>query len=174
MDKRLNTLLVLFFLSFSGVYAAEQRFQDMIASVVVGSTFGLSLDRSSLDFGLVKPGIRIELYPESYYHQITCISNNKKIWYLKVSMPTGITGQGSSILPKDSLKWQIFGTNGSGAKKEGWESLQDNATVVYASGSTDSQGEEVYIRFRYVLDVPSNVASGNYNAVLVYTMTEIP
>lgn len=169
------SLVVVFFLSFSGVYAAEQRFQDVVASVVIGATFKLSLDKASLDFGMIKPGKWIELYPERHYHQITCISNNKKTWYLKVSVIGDIVGQGGFALPKDSLKWQIFWTNGSGVKKEGWEGLQqDKATVIYSSGPLDGQGEEVYIRLRYALDVPGNVAAGNYNGVLVYTMTESP
>ncbi len=84
-------------------------------------------------------------------------------------------GQGGSVLPKDSLRWQIFGTNGSGVKKEGWESLQkDKPTVIYTSGPLDSQGEEVYIQLKYALDTPGNVPAGNYSGALVYTMTETP
>lgn len=173
MRKKISCVIAIgIFLSFSGLYAAELRIQDMIASVVVGSTFKLTLDRSSLDFGLIKPGERVELYPAEPYHQITCISNNKKTWYLKVSVPAGISGPGGLSLPVNALKWQIFWTNGSGTKKEGWESLQDRATVVYSSGPLDSQGEEINIKLRYALDLPGNSPAGHYSAVLVYTITE--
>jgi len=158
--------------SFSWLFAAEQQIQDVVASCVVGNTFGLTLDRTNLDFGLLKPGQRVELYPQGYYHQITCVSNNKKTWYLKLSIPANIAGPGGYILPKDNFKWQVFWTNGSGVKNEGWGVLQDNPAVVYTSGPMDSQGEEVYIQLRYALDVPGNIPTGNYNAVLVYTITE--
>jgi len=173
MIKKVSLVIVVgFFVTFSGLYAAEQRIQDVIASVVVGSTFKLTLDRATLDFGSIKPGERVELYPAEPFHQITCISNNKKNWYLKISVPADINGPGGQSLPKDRLKWQIFWTNGSGVKKEGWESLQDKTTVVYTSGPLDSQGDEVNIKLRYALDVPGNAPAGHYTAVLIYTITE--
>lgn len=174
MIKKIRIVLVIVFLFSQGrIYAAQDEIQaDAVASVVVGTAFSLNLDKTSLDFGLLNPGERIELYSAGYYHQLTGLSNNKKNWVLKIAMPADFAGPGGALMSKASFKWQLFWTNGSGIKKEGWEGLGDDPQVIYTSGPADSQGEEIYIQLRYALDVPENIPSGNYSTILVYTMTE--
>ncbi len=174
MVKRLFVTLLIVFFVCCPVYALEERFEDVIAAVVVGSTFRLSVDKNRIDFGLIKPGERIEFYPGRYYNQVTALSNNGKTWYLKMSLPHDLQGARGRIIPRQSLKWQVHSTDGQGIKQDGWNSFQQQSTLVYTSGPQDSQGNEVKIRLKYALDTPGDAIAGYYQATIYYTITESP
>ncbi len=175
MVKKIFLLLLISLFISPIVYAIEQRFEDIIATVVVGSTFRLSIDKDNLDFGLIEPGKRVELYPERYYNQITTLSNNGKTWYLKMSIVGGgLRGPKGSIIPWDRLKWQVCSIDGEGIKQEGWQSFEEQPVLVYISSPQDNQGKEVNICLKYALDTPADVIAGYYQTTIIYTMSETP
>ncbi|MEA3560962.1 MAG: hypothetical protein U9R31_04235 [Candidatus Omnitrophota bacterium] len=174
MPKKLFVLLIILLFISSSAYAVDERFEDVIATVVVGSTFRLSIDEDSLDFGLIKPGKRIELYPERYYNRVTAISNNNTTWYLKMSLSEELRGEKGDIIPNDRLKWQVCSTDGDGIKVEGWQSFKDQPVLVYTSGLEDSRGKEVNIYLKYALKPPGGITAGHYHTAISYSMTESP
>ena len=163
-----------FYITNCPVYA-EERYEDVSASVVVASVFQVSVDNTSLSFGSIESGKRIELYPDRYYNQVTCTSNHGKTWHLKMFAPGDLMGLGKrDIIPRESLQWRVSWTNGSGIKKEDWNDFSDTPSLVYMSGPQDNDGSDVYLQLKYALNVPNGITTDNYTAVINYTLTEAP
>ncbi|OGW74969.1 MAG: hypothetical protein A2Z72_07570 [Omnitrophica bacterium RBG_13_46_9] len=155
---------------------AEEKYEDVLASVVVGSVFQVTVDNSSLNFGSAESGQRVELYPDRYYNQATCISNHGKTWYLKMYAQNDLVGASSKyVISRESIEWYVSWTNGSGVKVEGWHNFEeDTPSLVYTSGFEDNYGGEVFLQFKYALTVPGEATSDSYFTVISYTLTESP
>jgi len=173
-----NILLYIVFLSLlitSASYGYEERKEDLFASVVVTTTFKLSVDNSAMDFGFIKPGESYELYPTRYYNEAACISNTGRSWYLKMSLENDLRGvKNNGIIPKKNIKWSVDSFDGTGIRQEGWNSFEDIPVLIYTASPDDSKGEPVKIRLRYKLDVPGNVQADSYQTTILYSMTETP
>ncbi len=174
MTKKVFILLIGILFISSSAYAIEERFEDVVATVVVGSVFKLSIDNDHLDFGLIKPGKTVQLYPGRHYNQVAAVSNNGNIWYLKMAVTSGIQGTKGDNIPNDRLKWRVTSVDGDGVAVGDWNSFTDGPVLVYVSGPQDTRGNEVKIYLQYALDVPADATSGNYQAAIFYTITESP
>lgn len=176
MINKILILLIIGLLATSSMLeAVEEEYEDVVASVVVGSTFKMSIDNDYLSFVNIKPGERLELYSDRNYNQVTAISNHNKPWYLKMSvMGEGLQGPGHNVIPADKLLWKVDDFDGKGVEVEGWQSFQTEPVLVYSSAGDDARGEEVYIRLKYALDAPKDVVAGSYHTTISYTMTETP
>ena len=151
---------------------AEKADADMFASVVVNPIFSLSLDNANINFGYVDPGTSVELKETTYYNMVVCNSNKGSTWYMKVSILGEVVG--ASEIAMDSFKFKIFSSTGDGTYKNDWQPFTKEAQVAYTSGTNDSAGGDVEIRFKYRLDLPGNAAGGNYSVKVLYTMTDVP
>lgn len=152
----------------------EQVQRDMFASVVVLPSFKLSLDNANINFGFTEPGKHVELYPNTNYNEVKCISNKGNAWYLKLSVIGNVIGPQDSKVVIDNFKWMVSRSTGDGVAEKGWHSFTELPARVYTSGQADSAGGEVTIQFKYRLDMPSNATAGNYNLNVLYTMTDTP
>lgn len=152
----------------------EQVEKDMFASVVVLPAFKLSLDKANISFGFVKPGETVELYPQTNYNEVKCISNKGNSWYLRLSIVGTIVGPPDANVGIENFKWMVPSAMGDGIVEKGWHSFTEMPAQAYASGPRDSTGEEVRLQFKYKLDLPKNAIGGNYGVNVLYTMTETP
>src|SRR3990167_4692597 len=130
----------------------EQAQRDMFASVVILPSFKLSLDNANINFGFTKPGEHVELYPNTHYNEVKCVSNKGNTWYLKLSVIGNVVGPKDSSVGIDDFKWMISRSTGDGVPEKGWYSFTELPTRVYTSGQADSAGGEVTIQFKYRLD----------------------
>lgn len=153
---------------------SEQAQRDMFASVVILPSFKLSLDNANINFGFTKPGEQVELYPNTHYNEVKCVSNKGNAWYLKLSVIGNVIGPQDSSVGIDDFKWMVNRSSGDGVTEKGWNSFADLPTRAYTSGPIDSAGGEVTIQFKYRLDMPPNATAGTYNLNVLYTMTDTP
>ncbi len=166
-------ILIIVFGRYQYIYS-EQAQRDMFASVVVPPTFKLSLDNANISFGHTEPGKHVELYPNTHYNELKCISNKGNPWYLKISIIGNVIGPPDNNVGIDSFKWMVSRTTGDGVTEKGWHEFTELPVRVYTSGPMDSEGGEVTIQFKYRLDMPGNARAGNYNLNVLYTMTDTP
>ncbi len=155
-------------------FAYEERLKDLTASVVIGTTFKLSVDNSSMDFGFINPGETYELYPSRYYNEVTCISNTGRTWYVKMSLMEDLRGVKGGTISRANLKWSVDSVEGNGTRVDGWNSFEDIPVLIYTGSVADSMGEPVKIRLKYKLEVPGNASADSYVATILYSMTEMP
>jgi hypothetical protein len=151
---------------------AEERTEDITASVSVSSTFEISADTIPIDFGVMQSGVPVELYPDRYFNEVRCISNNGRTWYLKVFCQD-LQGAHEDI-ESSNLKFRVYWTDGTGSYSSDWMSFGDFPVLVYTSGGIDSTGREVKIQFVYRLEPPGRATAGHYTALVTYTFTESP
>ena len=156
----------------TAIVSAEEKFEDVVASVSINSAFKLAADTIPIDFGVIAPGKAAELYPDRHFNEVKCTSNNGKAWYLKAYCEN-LTGPAASI-SKTHLKFKIFWTNGTGYHSSDWTAFGDTPVLVYTSSDMETRGAEIKIQFTYKLEPPAGVPGGNYNAIVTYTMTESP
>lgn len=72
----------------------------------------ITTDHRALFFGPMQLGEEKELAEfGSYHNQITCSSNNKNTWYLKISL-LGPLSSGAETIPPEYFKWQLTYTSG--------------------------------------------------------------
>ncbi|NQT46190.1 MAG: hypothetical protein HQ593_01765 [Candidatus Omnitrophica bacterium] len=153
------------------VYAQNEAEDETSASVIVASIFTLEVSPTYIDFGSITPGEWCETGTGSYDNEATCVSNNGRTWYLKVSAQGPMLGAQDEI-PLDSLKWSIYNTTGAGSVVGGWNSFSTSQTLSYTSAGDDDIGNEVDVRFKYALQAPSDTKSGAYDTTIKYTMTQ--
>ena len=151
---------------------SEQTQKDMFASVVVLPTFKLSLDNANITFGYTEPAKAVELYPQTHYNEVKCVSNKAKRWYLKLSVAGEIAGPPDSRVGVEDFKWMVARSTGDGVAEKGWRPFSKEPMLVYTSGEADSTGEEVVIQFKYRFDPPPKAKGGNYSLNVLYTMTD--
>lgn len=150
----------------------EEKYKDITVSVVVNSTFKVSADSVPIDFGVVDPSKPVELYPERYFNEVRCASNNGRTWYLKAHCEN-LTGP-SATISKSHFKIKVYRATGKGYYTPDWIPFGDTPVLVYTSSPQDTEGAETKIQFKYKLEPPPGLPSGNYSAVVTYTMTESP
>jgi len=137
----------------------------------------MSVDRDRLDFGTMENGQTKNLADQGVFHnQITCRSTNNITWYLKVNMMQPFTS-GPNTIPTDSFRWEVADVvNGKGivTNNKNIETPFTNLkSLVYTSDTTDNNGTDIGLRFRYHLTIPKNQISGNYFSYIRWTMTEL-
>lgn len=176
MYRYLYILIILLIgaIDFTATFTAnaEEKYEDVTASVIVSSTFEVSADVVPIDFGLIDPGETVELYPDRYFNEVRCVSNNGRVWYLKAHCED-LQGAKSDI-SSTNLKFRVYWTNGDGYYSSDWTSFGDIPVLVYTSGGFDNMGREIKIQFAYKLEPPPGVPAGSYTAIVAYTMTELP
>lgn len=155
------------------VSALEDRFDDLSASVEVAPVFGLSLDRSNLNFGMVSPGQTTLLGEGSYYQELKCRSNSGRSWQLKAQL-VSLKHMGKSVsLPPESLKWKIVSSTGQAPQASSdFQPFAAEPVLVYTSYGSDWQGREVILRLQYSLTSPPTAPEGSYVGQVVFTMVE--
>jgi len=171
MIKVIFCFVFVFTASFS---YADLDTQDIFASVVVLPTFDVKTDTNYLDFGVIEPGESVTLKENTYYNEVTCVSNKGVKYYLKANLLGDIKGPEGTTIPPSSVKWKIFRVKGEGTiTSEDWQPFAKEPAVVYTSNFGDEAGGEVTIKLQYRLDLPSNAMGGNYNLQVAYIMTEV-
>lgn len=137
----------------------------------------MNLDRSQLDFRAVNPGDTVVLADQGVYHNIvTCASTNGKTWYLKAHMVRPFTC-GMYTIPGENFQWMCVSTGQGNGIVYNRINIANPFTstpgLVYTSDSTDNNGKEVKLQFRYILTIPKNQVAGSYDSVVRWTMLEI-
>ena len=164
--------LAAFFIFIAGICAAEQDTEDLFASVVVLSTFDVTVDNNYINFGRVEPGESITLQEGAYYNTLKCVSNKGRDYYVKIHLLDDVIGPKGNIIPASSFKWKIYDTTGTGSPVSGWQEFSREPLLVYASSPEDEMGNELMIRFQYKLDLPRKATGGHYDLKVVYMLTE--
>jgi hypothetical protein len=156
--------------------ALELKMDDISASVEVAPTFGISLDNSSLYFGLLKPGDTKILGEGRFFNQIRCRSNSGRPWFLKAQIVSLSLLEKEYVLPVRNLKWKIAESTGSAQLLGGYDfqSFSTEPLLLYASQGDDDLGKEVVLSMQYSLASPPDAPAGNYTGQIVFTMTESP
>ena len=137
----------------------------------------MSLDRDMVDFRTMENGQTAEISDQgSYHNQVTLSSTNNKTWYLKVNLIRPFTS-GVNTIPNEYFEWKAVDViTGKGIVTNGVNvptPFRDAPSLVYTSDPVDNTGNEVNIRFRYILTIPKNQIAGNYFASIRWTMTEL-
>lgn len=154
---------------------AEKINLDSSASVIVNSIFKIDLDKSAIAFGRVRPGEWENLGEGSYYNQVTCQSNNDRIWYLRINVLNPLTGTGKGgTIDNSHFKYMAGWTNGTGTVESQYtfRDFDTVSTSVYTSSVEDAMANLIYIQFQYGLSVPENATADDYTTTVVYTMME--
>lgn len=185
MLKKKFFLIIGFFLliaSFTGLLLAEEVFQDVPASVVVGEVFRLSLDKENIDFGSISGEFKVigRDEPGGFYNQVSCQGNNGKPWVLKIqaTQPPTFAGDNSGkTIPIENFKWKVIGKSGTGQviRENEFNSFSLTPQVVYRSAGPDDTGNPVTLEFQYGLSVPALVPpAGRYQTSIIFTLTQEP
>jgi len=137
----------------------------------------MTLDRQQLDFRSGNPGDTIELADQGVYHNVvTCTSTNRITWYLKAHLVRPFTC-GMYTIPNENFKWMCVSMGQGNGTVFNRINIANPFTVtpglVYTSDSTDNNGKEVKLQFRYLLTIPKNAVAGSYDSVVRWTMLEI-
>ena len=157
-------------------FAEETPPVDLSASVSVKLLFKMDIDKSVISFGRVLPGEWKNLGEGSYYNQVTCQSNNGKIWYLLISLSSPLTGaRHNEKIPANKLKYMPGWTNGTGTVHDQYtfKEFGTEDSYVYTSNVEDAIANPLYIQFQYGVNVPDNGTADDYSATVVYTMMEM-
>ncbi len=150
----------------------------LILCVAGSAEAGLTLttDHRSLFFGPMKLGETKELASAGAYHnQITCSSTNGIQWYLKINIIQPLMS-GMDQIPPENFRWQVVWTSGRGvipANRGTYKPFSMFPEMVYLSGPQESSGTAVDLQFKYSLEIPETQASGVYNAIIRFTLTEM-
>ena len=169
--KRLVLGLFLLVLSASSLYAATTT-QLAVATVTVKSIFELTLDRTDIDFGSMRPGdVKYDIPPTGI--KVTSRSNSGQKWSLKVSAATDFR-DGDRVIENQNFYWYGW-TEGAGKwYGTGEDKFATLPITVYES--TDSEGINLPNGtnnfFKFKLALPQNQRAGQYATLVKFTLTE--
>lgn len=147
----------------------------LIFNSAADAGLSISTDNRAIDFGQILPGEAKELaYLGSYHNEIICNSTNQKMWYVKVNLLNPLS-QGVNTIPTENFKWQLNWTDGEGTipNSYNFKELSLFPELTYMSNISDSQGNDIHLRFKYYLEIPQAQAMGIYTTVIRFTLTEI-
>lgn len=170
MFKRIIILSAFFIAQTFCALQADEIFEDITGSVIVGVTFEITGANVPIDFGLIQPEEEVILYPDRYFNEVRCRSNSGKTWYLK-AFCKNLEGTFASISSKH-LKFRIYRTDGQGTYSTEWMEFSDKPVLIYTSAGNDNLGKEVRLQFVYKFRPPPKVPGGNYTASVSFIMTE--
>jgi hypothetical protein len=159
-------------LGSTACFAATSTTASAVAKVNVDSVFELTLDRTDIDFGNMRPGTTRFDIPASGI-KVTTRSNTGQKWFLKVSS-TGNLNSGLDQVSNSNLYWYGW-TNGQGSwLGTGNDAIQELPVSAYES--TDSEGLNIpdgtdnYFKFK--LSIPASQRAGLYETVVKFTLTQ--
>lgn len=135
----------------------------------------LSTDQRPLVFGMMQLGDTKELTQLGTYHnEVTCTSNNGRLWYVKINVLQPLSAGGDTI-PLENFQWQLAWTNGIGTIPNPYHYVPFRLIpeLVYVSGSNEAAGQPVRLQFKYALQIPEAQVSGAYQTTIRFTLTEI-
>ena len=135
------------------------------------AVFSVELDRSVLDFGLMKNN---EIKEDQPYEGvlITCTSDQANRWYLRTHLETPLTNRNnaSAIIPNENFFWYGINSTGSGTLTM-MEQDYSQERVIYAAPAGEG-ANGVGIRMQFKVRVPSKTQAGEYAARVILTMIE--
>lgn len=148
---------------------------SMAASAHASITMDIS--RDLVDFRTMESGQTQTIADQGVYHnELTCTSTNNRTWYIKTNIVRPLTSGLNSIAP-ENLKWMVVDVlNGKGIvynNRNVANPFSFAKGLVYTSDPADNTGNQVKLRFRYILAVPKNQVAGNYYGSVRWTMTEV-
>jgi len=160
---------------YSQALALQERISDLNASVEVAAVFGISLDNPHLAFGLIGPGKTKVLGEGHFFNEVKCRSNSGRSWYLKVSLVSLRLAEENYILTAPHLKYKIVESTGQArTEKIDFKEFSEQPILIYTSEGEDNRGQEVNLRFQYILSTPADAPAGNYVGQIIFTMSESP
>jgi len=174
---KLNAIFIGFFII---IFAAAPSFaaltSEATATVTINSSFTLTLNTNSVNFGSVVPGTWKGNIPDNDGLIITCKTNNGKPWHVYTNLVAPLTNNAKTI-NSDLIGWGWKGTTATGDFK-----IPSGTSItvpfipylIYDSAASEKNniptGSELHLQFG--IFVPANQTAGTYTTNIRVTMTE--
>jgi len=154
---------------------AETQTAEATARVTVASVFSISLDRSDIDFRILKPGQTLDNIPESAL-RVTTRTNTGNPWELKVNALSPLRN-GPDLIPNENFSWHGWSEGKGKWLGTGNDKVSLSPTVAYLCDSTEvrniSDAEDgTHNFFQFGLSVPKSAKPGLYRTIVRFTVTE--
>jgi len=123
-------------------------------------TLSLELKQNNLDFGNIEPD-KNEIFQ---FNAVQLIVKSNVKWTLSIEPQYDLTSSTGGIIPIDRLSIKT--------KKQDFQSLNMNKSLIIASGSqTNQNGEEISLDFKLLIKWTD--LAGHYNTKLIFNLNSL-
>ncbi|MFA5880015.1 MAG: hypothetical protein WC860_07565 [Candidatus Margulisiibacteriota bacterium] len=172
MYKKLFLLLIIMVVLAKLGYAGQIDTAIALAKVQVATVFAISLDRTDIDFGEMRPGeVKYDIPATGI--KVTTKTNTGNKWYLLINTLTELRA-GDRYIDNKYFGWYGW-TEGQGK----WFGTGDNSITLNPFTVYESSVDEglnlpngTNNIFKFKLDLPKDQPAGRYEASVRFTLTE--